>query len=134
MHFERTQPAAALNGHDAARRFFSSCFGLAAANRERLWVAHVDSAARCLHLECYEGDSATVGMPVRDIMVDAARLGSAGVMLAHNHPSGDSSPSREDCAATRKLARAGEAIDLAILDHLVFAGGSCSSMRRLGLL
>ena len=73
-------------------------------------------------------------MPIREIIVDAARLGSAGVMLAHNHPSGDARPSRQDCAATQKLARAGEAIDLAILDHLVFAGDGCSSMRRLGLL
>lgn len=134
MHYERTQVAAALTGHDAARRFFSTCFGAGPANRERLWVAHVDSAARCLHLESYEGGSESVEMPVREIIVDAARLGSAGVMLAHNHPSGDSSPSREDCAATQRLARAGEAIDLTILDHLVFAGDACSSMRRLGLL
>lgn len=134
MQFQRAQQPAFLNGHDAARRFFSSCFGSAAESRERLWVAHVDSSARCLHLECYEGESESVEMPVRDIILDAARLGSVGVMLAHNHPSGDASPSREDCAATQRLARAGEAIDLAILDHLVFGGDGCCSMRRLGLL
>jgi DNA repair protein RadC len=73
-------------------------------------------------------------MPVREIIVDAARLGSAGVILAHNHPSGDAQPSSADCVATRKLARAAEALDVTILDHLVFAGHDCSSMRRLGLL
>ena len=66
--------------------------------------------------------------------VDAARLGSVGVVLAHNHPSGDARPSGADCQATRKLARAGEAIDLAVLDHLIFAGSNCNSMRRMGLL
>ena len=134
MQYQRAQSPALLNGHEAVRRFFSNCFGPGAANRERLWVAHVDSSARCLHVECYEGETDSVPVPVRDIIIDAARLGSAGIVLAHNHPSGDSQPSRSDCQATRKLARAGEAIDLQILDHLVFAGDGCSSMRRLGLI
>ena len=73
-------------------------------------------------------------MPVREIIVDAARLGSTGLVLAHNHPGGDARPSKADCRATRKLARAAEALDLAVLDHLIFAGQDCSSMRRMGLL
>lgn len=73
-------------------------------------------------------------MPVKQIIVDAARLGSAALVLAHNHPGGDARPSSADCRATRKLARAAEALDVAVLDHLIFAGGDCSSMRRMGLL
>ena len=134
MQYQRAQSPALLNGHDAARSFFSTCFGSETANRERLWVAHVDSGARCLHVECYEGGSDSVEMPFREIIIDAARLGSAAIVLAHNHPSGDARPSPNDCRATRKLARVGEAIDLQVLDHLVFAGNDCSSMRRLGLL
>ncbi len=134
MRFQRAESAALLNGHEAARRFFSSCFRSKGEARERLWVAHVDNAARCLHVEYYEGEPESVGMPVREIIVDAARLGSAGVVLAHNHPSGDARPSNADCRATRKLARAAEALDLAVLDHLIFAGRDCSSMRRMGLL
>ena len=72
---------------------------------------------------------------MRSIIADAARLGSAGVVLAHNHPSGDATPSASDCRATRKLAVAGEAMDLAVVDHLVFAAdGECRSFRRMGLL
>ena len=134
MRFQRAESPALLNGHEAARRFFSSFFAGDGQAGERLWVAHVDQAARCLHVECYQGEMQSVGMPVRDIIIDAARLGSAGVVLAHNHPSGDASPSNADCLATRKLARAAEALDLAILDHLIFAGADCSSMRRMGLL
>ena len=134
MRFQRAESPALLNGHDAARRFFSSCFRSEEGARERLWVAHVDQSARCLHVECYDGETESVGMPVKDIIVDAVRLGSAGVVLAHNHPSGDARPSNADCLATRRLARAGEALDLTILDHLIFAGRHCSSMRRLGLL
>lgn len=134
MRFQRAESPALLNGHEAARRFFSSCFAAEDRSRERLWVAHVDGAARCLHVECYEGEAQSVGMPVREIVTDATRLGSAGVVLAHNHPSGDAAPSDADYRATRKLARAGEAIDLTVLDHLIFAGRHCSSMRRMGLL
>ena len=134
MRFQRAESPALLNGHEAARRFFSSCFRMQADARERLWVAHVDDAARCLRVECYEGQPESVGMPIREIILDAARCGSSGLVLAHNHPSGDARPSDADCCATRKLSRAAEALDVAILDHLIFAGGDCSSMRRMGLL
>src|SRR5262245_36850152 len=134
MRSQRAEPPALLNGHEAARRFFSSCFRSDGGTSDRRWVAHVDGAARCLHVECYEGEPESVGMPIREIIVEAARIGSAAVVLAHNHPSGDARPSTADCLATRKLARAAEALDIAILDHLIFAGRDCSSMRRLGLL
>jgi len=134
MRYQRAESPALLNGHEAARRFFASCFKTEDRSREQLLVAHVDSAARCIHVEQYDGETAWVGMPVRQIMADAARFGSAGIVLAHNHPSGDAKPSDADYRATRKLARAGEAIDLAILDHLIFAGPDCGSMRRMGLL
>jgi len=134
MRYQRAESPALLNGHEAARRFFASCFKAEDRSREQLLVAHVDSDARCIHVEQYEGAAASVSIPVRQIVADATKLGSAGVVLAHNHPSGDCRPSDSDYRATRKLARAGEAIDLAILDHLIFAGRDCSSMRRMGLL
>ena len=131
---QRVHPPAILNGQEAARHFFSSCFPVESELRERLWIAHLDATARCLHLESYDGEPSSIGLPVRDIIIDAARLGSAGIVIAHNHPSGDPSPSRADCSATRKLVQAAQAIDLTILDHLIFAGNKCSSMRRMGLL
>jgi DNA repair protein RadC len=134
MRYQRAELPALLDGHEAARRFFAACFEGEDRRREHLMVAHVDKATRCLHVEQYSGEPAAVGLPVRDIVADALRLGSAGVIVAHNHPSGDARPSRADYYATRKLARAGEAIDLAILDHLIFADRDCSSMRRMGLL
>ena len=134
MRYQRAESPARLNGFEAARRFFSSSFkdeGLAV---ERLLVAHVDSTTCCIHVEQFPGGLSSVGIPVREIIADALRLGSSGVVIAHNHPSGDAQPSEADHQATRKLARAGEAIDLAVLDHLIFANGDCSSMRRMGLL
>ena len=59
---------------------------------------------------------------------------SAGIVLAHNHPSGDARPSDSDCRATRRLATAAEALDCTLVDHLIFAGDDCTSLRRMGLL
>jgi DNA repair protein RadC len=132
MRFQRAESPALLNGHEAARRFFAASFDNL--SREQLLVAHVDGATNCLHVEQYRGEASAVGLPVRAIIADALRLGSAGVIIAHNHPSGDPRPSDADCHATRKLSRAGEPIDLSVLDHLIFAGDNCSSMRQMGLL
>jgi len=96
--------------------------------------AHVDDQARCLHLTRHEGDDQGAKFPLRAIIADAAAHGSAGLVLAHNHPSGDSTPSAQDCAVTRRLASAAEALDCTLVDHLVFAGGECTSLRRMGLL
>jgi DNA repair protein RadC len=137
MKVQRAESPAVLAGHDAARDFFAACFmGPAAAATEMLWVAHVDDQARCIHLGRYaEGHEGAVDLPVRKIIADAARFGSAGVVLAHNHPSGDATPSAADCRATRTLARAAEAIDLTVVDHLIFARRrQCQSLRRMGLL
>jgi DNA repair protein RadC len=134
MQYQRTESPVLLNGLEAARCFFASYFRIDDSAHEQLLVAHVDRGARCIHLGRYDGKPASVRFPVREIIADAARLGSAGIVIAHNHPGGDARPSNADYRATIKLMRAGEAIDLAILDHLIFAGRDCTSMRRLGLL
>ena len=133
MKVQRAEHPAILAGHHAARAFFAPCFD-EAEDREQLFVAHLDEGARCIHLARHDGHRDAVGLPVRKIIADAARLGSAGVILAHNHPSGDATPSHTDCRATRTLAHAGEAMDLAVVDHLIFARGECRSFRRMGLL
>jgi DNA repair protein RadC len=134
MQYRRAEPPLKIDGLAAARTFFAGCFAESDATRERLWVAHLDKQLNCLHLTRHEGDEAGTDFPLRTIISDAARHGSAGILLAHNHPSGDVTPSDGDKRATTRLACAAEAIDCSILDHLVFAGRECSSFRQLGLL
>ena len=129
---QRAETPVTLAGVDASREFFESCFS--SQGPEVLWVAHLDSSARCIHLAYYEGEESGVDFPLRAIIADAANMGSAGLVMAHNHPSGDSRPSPSDAAATRRLVQAAEALDVTLLDHLIFAGNDCSSMRRMGLL
>jgi len=134
MRYQRAEFPLKLDGLEAARGFFAGCFADTDPLRESLWVAHVDNRARCLHLTRYQGEEAGADFPLRSIIADAAAHCSAGIVLAHNHPSGDATPSAEDCRATRRLASAAEALDCAILDHLVFAGTECTSLRGMGLL
>lgn len=134
MRYQRAESPLKLDGLDAARSFFAGCLADVDPQRESLFVAHVDNQARCLHVSQHDGDAVGADFPVRAIIADAAAYNSAGILLAHNHPSGDPRPSESDLRATRRLATAAEALDCTILDHLVFAGTACTSFRRMGLL
>ena len=134
MRYQRAEHPLKLDGLSVAETFFAGCFAEQDLARECLWVAHVDDEARCIHLSRHEGDAAGGTLPIRDIITDAAAHRSAGIILAHNHPSGDPRPSDSDRCATRRLATAAEALDCAILDHIIFGGGEFSSFRRLGYL
>lgn len=134
MRYQRAELPLTLNGLPAARAFFAGCFADSDPTRESLWVAHLDKDARCLHLSRHKGDESGTAFPIRSIIADAVLHGSSGIVLAHNHPSGDASPSEADRMATRRLACAAEALDCTLVDHLVFGGRDCTSFRQIGLL
>jgi DNA repair protein RadC len=134
MRYQRAELPLKLDGLTAAREFFAGCLADGDPTRESLWVAHVDDHVRCVHVSRRNGDETGASFPLRDIIADAAEHGSTGIVLAHNHPSGDARPSDSDCRSTRRLATAAEALDCTVLDHLVFAGRECSSLRSLGYL
>jgi DNA repair protein RadC len=134
MRYQRAELPLKLDGLAAARQFFAGCLADTDPTRESLWVAHVDEESRCLHLSRHSGDETGAEFPLRSIIADAAELGTAGIVLAHNHPSGDPRPSDSDCRCTRRLATAAEVLDCTVLDHLVFAGTECTSFRQIGLL
>lgn len=123
-----------LDSLTAARRFFQEQFARTDTTLETLWAAHVDRTRLCLHLSRHQGAEASVLFPLKAIVIDAIQYDSAGILLAHNHPSGDARPSDSDCRATRRLVTLAEVLDCTVLDHLVFAGGHCTSFRQMGLL
>lgn len=134
MRYQRAELPLKLDGLAAAREFFSGCIADSDPARESLWVAHLDDDSRCLHLTRHAGDESGTDFPLRSIIADAAMHGSAGIVLAHNHPSGDPTPSDGDRRATRRLACAAEALDCTVVDHLIFGGSNYASFRQLGLL
>ncbi|MBK6424237.1 MAG: DNA repair protein RadC [Gemmatimonadetes bacterium] len=70
----------------------------------------------------------------REVFRAAIAEAGAGIILAHNHPSGDPTPSAEDRAATRQLVEAGRLLDLPVYDHVIVAGDRFLSFVAAGLL
>ena len=128
--YQRAERPLRLDGLAAAKSFFAGCFSEPESGRESLWVAH--DQARCLHVSSHQGDETGADFPLRAIIADDAKHGSAGILLAHNHPSGDARPSGPDRRATRPLASAAEALDCTLIDHLIFVGDECASFRHIG--
>jgi DNA repair protein RadC len=82
----------------------------------------------------YRGNLAGSSVRVGEVYRDAVRACAAAVIVAHNHPSGDPTPSGEDLRITAELAEAGRLLDIELLDHLVIGRGRWASMRALGAL
>jgi DNA repair protein RadC len=70
----------------------------------------------------------------REILKRALELGASAIILAHNHPSGDPTPSRADIDMTREIAKAAVALKIAVHDHIVVARGGVLSFKAQGLL
>jgi len=70
---------------------------------------------------------------VGEVFRDALKHNSAALIVAHNHPSGDPTPSPEDVLVTREIVSAGKLLDVEVLDHLVIGQGRFVSMRERGL-
>lgn len=70
----------------------------------------------------------------REIFVEAFKHRAVGVILTHNHPSGDPTPSKEDCLLTRRVKEAGSLIGVQLLDHVVIGDNSYSSFKKEGML
>ena len=105
------------------------------AEGERLAVLHLDRERRVLAVDAHPVAQADeIVLPMRAIFAAALRHDAAGMVIAHNHPSGDPRPSRADKAATRRLAETAAALGITLHDHLIFARGECRSFRQLGLL
>ena len=64
----------------------------------------------------------------------AIRYAAAAMILIHNHPSGDPSPSREDLSVTERLVKAGHIMDIPVLDHIILGDDRFLSLKEKGML
>ena len=77
--------------------------------------------------------SASIVHP-REVFQAAIRQSAAAMILVHNHPSGDPSPSREDIAVTERLVKVGKLMDIPVLDHIIIGDNRFLSMKEKGML
>ena len=70
----------------------------------------------------------------RELFREAINARAAAVILSHNHPSGDPTPSSEDIELTRRLVEAGQLLDIPVLDHVILGDGKYISLKEKGIL
>ena len=110
-------------------------YQMAALDQEYLFVIPLDTRNRVLGrpVEVYHGSLNTSLIRVGEVFREAIKINAAALIVAHNHPSGDPSPSPEDVAVTRSLVEAGKLLDIDVLDHLVIGRNRFVSLKERGL-
>lgn len=139
--FELSRRAAVLAARPRARLSSSqevAAFARAKLGRldhEEMWLLALDgqNGARAFR-RVAQGGLHGCSVSARDILRVALTEAASAIVLVHNHPSGDPTPSAEDIAMTRVLSEAGEVVGIALVDHVVVAAGAHASMLDLGLL
>jgi DNA repair protein RadC len=102
--------------------------------QEHLRVLLLDTHNRLISIaEVYRGTLNSSHIRVGEVFRDAVRIGAAAVIIAHNHPSGDPTPSPEDVAVTKALIQAGRLLDIEVLDHLIIGQNCFLSLKARGL-
>lgn len=102
---------------------------------ERVRVLHLNTRNMLIRDELMsEGSIDEAALYVREVIRRAIDLGSAAIILVHNHPSGDPSPSRADIDVTRNMAEAGKRMGIAVHDHIIMGTNGHSSLRAMGLM
>jgi len=103
--------------------------------QEHLFILILDTRNRLIGepVEIYHGSLNETLVRIGELLRPAIRANGASIIVAHNHPSGDPSPSPEDVAITRALVQAGQLVDIALLDHLIIGRGTFVSLKSKGL-
>ncbi len=105
-----------------------------AQTQEQLTAVLLDTKHRVIRTTMvYQGSVNSAQVRIGELFREAVRLNATAVIYAHNHPSGDPSPSAADIALTADIVQCGRLLDIAVLDHVVIGHGRWVSMKRLGL-
>jgi DNA repair protein RadC len=109
-------------------------YEMSALEQEELWVLSLDTRNRYLDTQhVYKGSLNSSQLRVGELFRQAIRLNAASIVVAHNHPSGDPTPSPDDIAVTRAIVGAGKLLDIEVLDHLVIGQGRFISLKERGV-
>lgn len=104
--------------------------------KEQFQVILLNAKNNILDVECIVSEGTLTASLVhpREIFKSAIQHSAHAIILAHNHPSGDATPSREDREVTERLVQAGKVIGIEVLDHLIIGRGDYTSFREKGLV
>ncbi len=110
-------------------------FSIKSAKKENFLAFYLNSRNQLIFSETVSiGTLSASLVHPREVFAPAIEHSSAALIVAHNHPSGDCSPSPEDKAATKRLKESGELLGIPLLDHLIVSSRGFFSFRENGLL
>lgn len=102
---------------------------------ESFRILHLNTRNMLIYEDCMSrGTIDEAPVHIREVIKRALELGSAALILVHNHPSGDPSPSRADIQVTRAIIDAGKPLGIAVHDHVIVGAGGQVSLRAKGLI
>ncbi|MBT9248276.1 RadC family protein [Bacillus halotolerans] len=104
-------------------------------DREHFIVVSLDTKNQPVSINiCHIGSlNASIVSP-REVMKSAILSSAASIMVAHNHPSGETTESREDVEVTKRLAEAGKLMGIELLDHIIIGNGTYNSLKEKGVI
>ncbi len=109
-------------------------YEMSALEQEHLRVMLLDRRNRVLEtVEVYKGSVNSSQVRVGELFKEAIRKNASSIVVIHNHPSGDPTPSPDDVAVTRAILQAGKLLDVDVLDHIVIGQGKWVSLKERGL-
>lgn len=109
-------------------------YEMSALEQEHLRVILLDRRNRVMEtVEVYKGSVNSSQVRIGELFKEAVRKNASALIVVHNHPSGDPTPSPDDVAVTRAIVQAGKLLDVDILDHLVIGNGKWVSLKERGL-
>jgi len=118
-------PKAAVNQlHPLRQKKREECHALYCNARHQLLGQELISA----------GSLSSTMIQARDVLEPALRYNASGIVIAHNHPSGDAEPSSEDLKLTARIAQACQVVGLELLDHVIITDSDFLSLRQRGIL
>lgn len=103
-------------------------------DQEQMRVVLLDTKNRVNSIvTAYQGSVHTTVIRISELFREAIRRNCMGIVLVHNHPSGEPTPSPEDAAITREIVKAGQLLDIDVLDHLIIGDQRFVSLKERGL-
>jgi DNA repair protein RadC len=109
-------------------------YEMGALEQEHLNVMLLDTRNRMVKLvEVYRGSLNSSLIRVSEVFKEAVRANAAAIIVVHNHPSGDPTPSPEDISVTHAIVQAGKLLDIEVLDHIVVGKNKFISLKSRGL-
>ncbi len=120
-----------LASTEALLAYLSAAMG--ALPTEAVQVLFLDATLRLIRNErMFRGTISECPFYAREVVRRGLELGATHLILVHNHPSGDPTPSDDDRKRTRDLIEAARLFDIQVVDHLIIARTECRSMRAMG--